>query len=232
MGNHLRKPLACALMLALQCGSASAAIFAVNSNVPNGSFLNNTTFSGIFNLTPYLSSPTFNAPYTINSASVAFSFSDNGGESYYTGSSASGSNPYYNYYWDPAESVALNLAGESGGGATSYYSTSQYAGQGSTSYSCGLFNLSTCYSYYDIYNVTSGYTGSFNIANSLTGIGLSALQSTGVLNFSGNVSGNLYLNSATLTVDVSPNPVPIPAAAWLLGSGLLGLAGVARRKAA
>jgi hypothetical protein len=30
--------------------------------------------------------------------------------------------------------------------------------------------------------------------------------------------------------DPLPNPIPLPAAVWLLGSGLLGLAGVARRK--
>lgn len=34
------------------------------------------------------------------------------------------------------------------------------------------------------------------------------------------------------TATVVPSAVPVPAAAWLLGSGLLGLVGVARRKAA
>lgn len=33
------------------------------------------------------------------------------------------------------------------------------------------------------------------------------------------------------TPNIPPNLVPVPAAAWLLGSGLIGLAGVARRKA-
>lgn len=44
------------------------------------------------------------------------------------------------------------------------------------------------------------------------------------------------LSKSVLSIDGGdlppPNPVPVPAAAWLLGSGLLGLAGVARRKAA
>jgi hypothetical protein len=31
---------------------------------------------------------------------------------------------------------------------------------------------------------------------------------------------------------VSQTPVPVPAAIWLFGSGLIGLAGIARRRAA
>lgn len=41
-------------------------------------------------------------------------------------------------------------------------------------------------------------------------------------------TANLSFNFAVFT----PAPIPVPAAAWLLGSGLLGLVGVARRKAA
>jgi len=45
---------------------------------------------------------------------------------------------------------------------------------------------------------------------------------------------NVSLTSSGLTYSAisSGSPVPIPAAVWLLGSGLLGLAGVARRKSA
>lgn len=39
------------------------------------------------------------------------------------------------------------------------------------------------------------------------------------------------LTSAGLTLTGTSSPVPLPAAVWLFGSGLLGLAGVARRKA-
>lgn len=42
---------------------------------------------------------------------------------------------------------------------------------------------------------------------------------------------NLTLSS-TGTLSVSPTAVPLPAAVWLLGSGLLGLIGVGRRRAA
>lgn len=42
---------------------------------------------------------------------------------------------------------------------------------------------------------------------------------------------SINLDFAKLTlVDVQPSPIPVPAAAWLFGTGLLGLLGVARRK--
>lgn len=45
--------------------------------------------------------------------------------------------------------------------------------------------------------------------------------------------GNNVGNHCELPPDeVTPPAVPVPAAAWLLGSGLLGLVGVARRKTA
>lgn len=46
------------------------------------------------------------------------------------------------------------------------------------------------------------------------------------------VADNLfYDNRGGVSLSVTDAPVPVPAAAWLLGSGLLGLIGVARRKA-
>lgn len=61
----------------------------------------------------------------------------------------------------------------------------------------------------------------------LSGTGIlsgNAFESTVVdWDFSGNVTGSSY--SMTVTA------VPVPAAVWLFGSGLLGLIGVARRKA-
>jgi len=52
------------------------------------------------------------------------------------------------------------------------------------------------------------------------------------LTFTANIAGNGGFTSSTITsgtlVD-SPTPTPIPAAAWLLGSGLMGLVGIRRR---
>lgn len=44
-------------------------------------------------------------------------------------------------------------------------------------------------------------------------------------------TASLSASGLTLTGTSAPPPVPLPPALWLLGSGLLGLAGVARRKA-
>jgi hypothetical protein len=55
----------------------------------------------------------------------------------------------------------------------------------------------------------------------------SASFASGALGVGGNGLAN-----GTVTIDYTYNatPTPIPAAAWLLGSGLLGLAGIRRRK--
>jgi len=48
----------------------------------------------------------------------------------------------------------------------------------------------------------------------------------------GNSKSNFYLDKVELNTVSSPTaPVPVPAAAWLLGSGLLGLVGLGRKKA-
>jgi hypothetical protein len=67
----------------------------------------------------------------------------------------------------------------------------------------------------NIYYLTAGSGGSFaNVAATL------------------EATATLSANGLVLTGQGgSPPPVPLPAAVWLLGSGLLGLAGVARRKA-
>jgi hypothetical protein len=49
-----------------------------------------------------------------------------------------------------------------------------------------------------------------------------------------NIYNIIFDNGAVLSIDaVASNPpseIPVPAAVWLFGSGLLGLVGVARRK--
>lgn len=47
----------------------------------------------------------------------------------------------------------------------------------------------------------------------------------------GHTTSNFYPDRVELTLASMPAPVPVPAAAWLLGSGLLGFIGLSRRKA-
>jgi hypothetical protein len=61
--------------------------------------------------------------------------------------------------------------------------------------------------------------------------GLKAPNQTAFTNASG--TGTWLLTAAgdlTYTIPGSAPPVPLPAAAWLFASGLLGLAGVGRRR--
>jgi hypothetical protein len=69
----------------------------------------------------------------------------------------------------------------------------------------------------NLYSVTAGVGGL-----SSTKVGYT-LQGTASLSASG-------LTLAAISGTPPPPPVPLPAAVWLLGSGLLGLTGVARRK--
>lgn len=58
------------------------------------------------------------------------------------------------------------------------------------------------------------------------------LLSASDINELGQIVGTGTINGQTHAYLLTPTTVPVPAAAWLLGSGLLGLAGMARRKAA
>ena len=78
-------------------------------------------------------------------------------------------------------------------------------------------------------NITYGGSGTQTVAlYDMTGNGSLTTKLTEVTN------GNVSFSAAGFqfsTASSTPPPVPLPPAVWLLGSGLLGLAGVARRKA-
>ena len=55
--------------------------------------------------------------------------------------------------------------------------------------------------------------------------------STAAYSWGGNIYPNGYSSAKVWFDNVTVSAVPVPAAAWLFGSGLIGLVGVARRKA-
>jgi hypothetical protein len=66
----------------------------------------------------------------------------------------------------------------------------------------------------------------YGITGNGSGVGAVTAFSLGTAVFS------LTNDTLTFTGNGGTTPVPLPAAVWLLGSGLLGLAGVGRRRAA
>jgi hypothetical protein len=65
--------------------------------------------------------------------------------------------------------------------------------------------------------------------------GLPNVDYVGGLNISFMTTANMgvaFTSDQVLSGDVVNQPVPIPPALWLFGSGLLGLVGIARRKKA
>ena len=65
-----------------------------------------------------------------------------------------------------------------------------------------------------------------NADGSLTGVGIPGMENGPFPGF------NAQFNLTAAGLVTPPNPVPVPAAVWLFGSGLMGLVGVARRKKA
>jgi len=86
----------------------------------------------------------------------------------------------------------------------------------------GSFNISFSTPYYD------GHTTPFDLSGTL-------FPNFYTLSANANTYADAYgvgaaSGTADFTVDFRVSTVPIPAAAWLFGSGLLGLVGIARRK--
>ena len=71
------------------------------------------------------------------------------------------------------------------------------------------------------------FSGSFTLGAGVTAY---TMQFAAVCGASNTCTADYYFDNVSIIADV--NAVPVPAAVWLFGSGLLGLIGVARRKKA
>jgi len=105
--------------------------------------------------------------------------------------------------------------------------------------SCGAFTAVLKGPIYNAINFSQNTipgVGDFNTStgNAFTPIDGGSFTWTAVIQTLDNASGLLVLNQLPLSVTLhaQQTAVPIPAAAWLFGSGLFGLAGTARRRRA
>lgn len=131
-------------------------------------------------------------------------------------------------------------------GTTPYVNFVQTAGSFSDTYNFTIGALSDAaasatnhqltWGPFQILDITNFNMSIYNSANTLlssSGSGVSVFSVVAADSYhavvsgtSTGVSGGAYVVSMMAT----PQPVPVPAAVWLLGSGLIGLVGVARRK--
>jgi hypothetical protein len=120
--------------------------------------------------------------------------------------------------WSTGITTTINEIDTNSGGANSVFATSLAAG--------GLFDTSSAS------NIANWYGNGTATAN--TGVGTSttlyhvAMGTTQTAFVALASLGTVTLTATGLTF--APTAVPLPAAIWLLGGGLLGLAGVGRRK--
>lgn len=230
------------LALTLSTTHAHATTLHVSSNLGNHVYVNQAKTGNFDIVSQLVPSIDYVAPYQISNASVSFLFADDANDAvitteYYTPytPTAVTSRLHVIKYTDPAETASLNIGSQSASGATTKFTTASH-----------LTGITTDWNYYanncpgytgacnhqlfqgstHTYEEAVGYTGNFELTYLLNATNLAILANTGKLDFSLGITGDLLLQSATLTFDIAQNPaaiqspVPLPSSFSLLLSGL------------
>ena len=122
------------------------------------------------------------------------------------------------------DGVSPVIFGSVDGGNFSWYDRDSAFGMYGASGECGL--NSTCIGFINVYRLDNAGEALATFQSDHTG--WDALSSAANVDQTLSLSPGQSSRGSFLVKDFSP--VPVPAAAWLFGSGLIGLIGVARRK--
>ena len=139
----------------------------------------------------------------------------------------------YDYFFDDQDYVGLSIANEYSNVQSNWYSMEEFDGlyyDFTIDHSSGTTQGDRKHYFSNNYDSISGYTGEFTLVHMFGSDALENLRITGEIDFTlSSLSGDMYLESGSLEIILNPNPVPIPGAVWLLGTGILGIAGIRRK---
>jgi hypothetical protein len=124
--------------------------------------------------------------------------------------------------WENFGNTTLALNKNSGGASSVF---------GTATASAGIFDTTVIAANPSNWYLTGGATGVSGLGTAWNLYGVTG-TTTGNVALSLLGTATLTANGVTFAAESTSTPVPLPAAIWLLGSGLLGLAGVGRRKTA